>query len=213
VNRSASRLARPADASVLGSTDPILRSESGEDGGLDRVQRSPRGIPKPSVRPCPVTRRACRVDDPGAQNIGEPVARKTVKSLRHRSTITERLKSDTHCRQSVGGGFDRFAAPAQFRRDHGWRVCSCRFGCPLMTCHTCAAVGGDPGWGMSAVAAGQSGLDRRVVPFGPTRRPLPPGLGPGHLESLNGELPPEDDQLLAATPGREPPGTVKDNRA
>jgi hypothetical protein len=43
-----------------------------------------------------------------------------------------------------------------------------------------------------------AGWLRRLVPFGPVRRPLPPGTGPGHPESLTAELPLEDEELLAA---------------
>jgi hypothetical protein len=43
-----------------------------------------------------------------------------------------------------------------------------------------------------------TGWVRRLVPFGPVRRPLPPGPGPRHPESLTAELAPEDEELLAA---------------
>jgi hypothetical protein len=43
-----------------------------------------------------------------------------------------------------------------------------------------------------------AGWVRRLVPFGPVRRPLPPGSGPGHPEALTAELPVEDEELLAA---------------
>ena len=43
-----------------------------------------------------------------------------------------------------------------------------------------------------------AGWVRRLVPFGPVRRPLPPGPRPGHPESLTADLPPEDEELLAA---------------
>jgi hypothetical protein len=36
------------------------------------------------------------------------------------------------------------------------------------------------------------------VPFGPIRRPLLPGPGQGYPESLTADLPPEDEELLAA---------------
>jgi hypothetical protein len=49
------------------------------------------------------------------------------------------------------------------------------------------------GWLLAA-----AGWVRRVVPFGPVRRPPPPRPGPGHPESLTAELPPEDEELLAA---------------
>jgi hypothetical protein len=141
------------------------------------------------------------------------VARKTVKSLRHTSTITERLKSDTYCRRSVGEGFDRFVALEQFPRDVGWQVPSCLFGRPLMGCQPCAAPGRDPGWGVSAAAAGYGGRARQVLPFGLTRRLLPPGPVSGPSESLTAELPPEDEEFLAATEDEILPGTVKESRA
>jgi len=67
-----------------------------------------------------------------------------------------------------------------------------------MACRTCAAAGVIPsgafrGWRLAA-----AGWIRRVVAFGPFRRPLPAGLAQGHPESLTAELPPEQEDLLAA---------------
>jgi hypothetical protein len=75
------------------------------NSGLCRVQRDPVGIPELPVRRYPATRRAGAADDLGPKNIGEPVARKTVHSLRHTATITNCLKTDTHCRRRVAAGF------------------------------------------------------------------------------------------------------------
>jgi len=67
-----------------------------------------------------------------------------------------------------------------------------------MACRRCAAAGVIPatvfrGW-LLAVA----GWARRLVPFGPVRRTLAASPGPGHPESMTAELPPEQEDLLAA---------------
>jgi hypothetical protein len=67
-----------------------------------------------------------------------------------------------------------------------------------MACRTCAAAGVIPAGGFRGWLLAASGWVRRVVPFGPVRRPPPPRPGPGHPESLTVELPPEDEELLAA---------------
>jgi hypothetical protein len=92
----------------------------------------------------------------------------------------------------------RAAALEQLPRDYGWQVRPRRLGRPLMACRRCTTAGVIPtgefrGWLLAA-----SGSVRRVVPFGPVRRPLPPRPGPGHPESLTTELRPEDEELLAA---------------
>jgi hypothetical protein len=67
-----------------------------------------------------------------------------------------------------------------------------------MACRTCAAAGVIPAGAFRGWLLAASGWVRRVVPFGPVRRPLPPRPGRGHPESLTAELPPEDEELLAA---------------
>ena len=67
-----------------------------------------------------------------------------------------------------------------------------------MACRRCAAAGVIPAGALRGWLLAASGWVRRVVPFGPVRRPLPARPGPGHPESLTAELPPEDEELLAA---------------
>ena len=103
------------------------------DGGLGRVQRNPVGIPELPVRRYPAARWACPAADLGPENIGEPMARKSVQSLRHTATITDRLKTDTHCRQRVGAGFTApddhcpRAAGARPERTSPWPAHRCPF--------------------------------------------------------------------------------------
>jgi hypothetical protein len=55
-----------------------------------------------------------------------------------------------------------------------------------------------PAGAIRGLLLAMAGWGRRLVPFGPARRPLPPGPGPGHPESLTTVLPVEDKELLAA---------------
>jgi hypothetical protein len=106
---------------------------------------------------------------------------------------------DPACTEGIPPHFaSRAVALEQLPGDYGWQVRSCRLGRPLMACRTCAAAGVIPdaafcGWLLVA-----AGWIRRLVPFGPVRRPLPPSPGPGHPESLTADLPLEDEELLAA---------------
>jgi hypothetical protein len=90
----------------------------------------------------------------------------------------------------------RAAALKQLPSNYGWQVRSCRLCRPLMACRTCAAAGGDPGRGDPGWLL--AGWVRRLVPFGPACRPLPPSPGSGQPESMTAKLPPEDEELLAA---------------
>ncbi len=67
-----------------------------------------------------------------------------------------------------------------------------------MACRTCAAAGVISGAEFRGLLLAAAGWVRRLVPFGPVRRPLPPGPGPRHPESLTAELPADDEELLAA---------------
>ncbi len=67
-----------------------------------------------------------------------------------------------------------------------------------MACRMCAAAGVIPAGAFRGWLLAAAGWVRRVILFGLVRRPLPPGLGPGHPESLTAELPPGDEELLAA---------------
>jgi hypothetical protein len=64
-----------------------------------------------------------------------------------------------------------------------------------MACRRCAAAGVIPATAGRAWRLAAAGWIRRWVPFGPIRRPLPLGLGPGHPESITA-LPAEQEGLL-----------------
>ena len=107
--------------------------------------------------------------------------------------------SDPACAEGIPPHFaSKASALAQLPGDYGWRVQPRRFGRPLMACRTCAAAGLVPEGTAGRWRFVVAGWIRRVVPFGPVRRPLPPGLGPGHPESMTAVLPPEQENLLAA---------------
>jgi hypothetical protein len=106
---------------------------------------------------------------------------------------------DPGCADGIPPHFaDRATALEQLPRDYGWQVCSCSFGLRLMACRACAAAGVIPARTFGALLLASAGWVRRLVPFGPVRRPLPPGPGRSHPESLTAGLPPEDEELLAA---------------
>lgn len=104
---------------------------------------------------------------------------------------------DPSCAEGIPPHFaTRAAALQQLPADYGWLVRPRPLGRPLMACRTCAAAGVIPAGAFRGWLLAAAGWVRRVVPFGPVRRPLPPG--PGHPESLTADLPPEDEELLAA---------------
>jgi hypothetical protein len=106
---------------------------------------------------------------------------------------------DPACAYGVPPHFaDRAAALEQLPRDYGWRVRCFRFGHPLMACRACAAAGVIPAGAFRGWLLAAAGWVRRLVSFGPIRRPLLPGPGQGHPESLTAGFPPEDEELLAA---------------
>ena len=106
---------------------------------------------------------------------------------------------DLACAEGIPPHFaSKTAALEQLPVDYGWQVCPRRLGRPLMACRFCAASGVIPGGALRGWLLVAAGWVRRLVPFGPVRRPLPPGPGPGHPESLTAELPLEDEELLAA---------------
>jgi hypothetical protein len=74
-----------------------------------------------------------------------------------------------------------------------------------MACRFCAAAGVIRAGAFRGWLLVTAGWLRRLVPFGPVRRPLPPGPGPEHPESLTADLPPEDEELLAAIEGENFP--------
>ena len=106
---------------------------------------------------------------------------------------------DSACADGIPPHFaGRAAALEQLPRDYGWQIKALRFGPRLMACRACAAAGVIPAGAFRGWLLAMAGWVRRLVPFGPIRRPLPPGPGPGHPESLTAELPAEDEELLAA---------------
>jgi hypothetical protein len=107
---------------------------------------------------------------------------------------------DPACAEGIPPHFaSRSAALAQLPGDYGWQVRWRRLGRPLMACRTCAAAGVIPAGGFPGVAAGRGGLGAAagaVRPATPPAAARPPG--PRHPESLTAELPPKDEELLAA---------------
>jgi hypothetical protein len=105
--------------------------------------------------------------------------------------------ADPACPDGIPPHFvSKAAARAQLPADYGWQVAWISVGPGLMVCHRCAAA-----WVMP-VTVGRAwlllaaGWIRRLVPFGPIRRRLPPGPGPGHPESMTAVLPAEQEDLL-----------------
>jgi hypothetical protein len=106
---------------------------------------------------------------------------------------------DPACADGIPPHFaSRAAALEQLPRDYGWQIRSRRLGPPVMACRACAAAGVIPAGEFRGWLLAVAGWVRRLVPFGPVRRPLPPGPGPRYPESLTAELPPDDEELLAA---------------
>jgi hypothetical protein len=96
------------------------------------------------------------------------------------------------------------AALEQLAADYGWRIQSRWLGPALMACRTCVAAGVIPAGPFGAWLLACAGSAQRWVPLG---RPIPAGPGPGHPESLTRELPPEDEELLAAIEDQNFPET------
>jgi hypothetical protein len=106
---------------------------------------------------------------------------------------------DLACSEGIPPHFaTRAAGLEQLPADYGWLVKPQRLGRPLMACRACAEAAAIPATAGRAWLLAVAGWVRRWVPFGPVRRPLPPGPGPGHPESMSAELPPEQEDLLAA---------------
>ena len=106
---------------------------------------------------------------------------------------------DPACAEGIPPHFaGRAAALEQLPRDYGWQVSPRRLGRPVMACRRCAAAGVIPAGALRCWLLVAAGWVRRLVPFGPVRRPLPPGPGPQHPESLTAHLLAEDEELLAA---------------
>ena len=57
--------------------------------------------------------------------------------------------------------------------------------------------GGDSGFGGRRWLLVVAGWVRRYMPFGPVLLQMPTGIGPGHPESMDAVLPPEQEALLA----------------
>ena len=81
--------------------------------------------------------------------------------------------------------------------DYGWQVTRLRF-CPrLMACRRCAVAGVIPASAGRAWLLAAASRIRRYVPFGPVRRPMSAGLGPGHPAAMNTGLSADEEGLLA----------------
>lgn len=105
--------------------------------------------------------------------------------------------SDPACPDGIPPHFvSRAAALTQLPADYGWQVMRLRRGPRLMTCRRCAAAGVIPSTTFRAWRLAAAGWIRRLVPFGPIRRPLPPGIGVGHPESMTADLPAEQERVL-----------------
>jgi hypothetical protein len=106
---------------------------------------------------------------------------------------------DPACAEGIPPHFaSRAAGLQQLPANYGWQMRPRRLGRPLMACRRCAAAGILPDSAGKAWLLALAGWVRRLVPFGPVHRPLPPGPGPGHPESLTAQLPVKDEELLAA---------------
>ena len=64
-----------------------------------------------------------------------------------------------------------------------------------MACRRCAAAMVITDTTLRAWRLAAAGWIRRLAPFGPVRRPLPPSMGPGHPESITA-LPADQEGLL-----------------
>lgn len=105
--------------------------------------------------------------------------------------------ADPACIDGIPPHFaSRAAALTQLPADYGWQLTRLRTGPRLMACRRCAAAGVIPATTGRAWLLAMAGWIRRLVPFGPIRRPLPPGLGPGHPESMTAALLAEQEGLL-----------------
>jgi hypothetical protein len=80
--------------------------------------------------------------------------------------------------------------------EYGWQVTRLGRGPRLMACRRCAAAGVIPATTFRAWRLAAAGWIRRWVPFGPIRRPLSPGLGAGHPESMTAVLSAEQERAL-----------------
>ncbi len=104
---------------------------------------------------------------------------------------------DPACEQGIPPHFvSRAAALTHLSADYGWQITRTRMGPRLMVCRRCAAAGVIPATAARAWLLAAAGRIRRLVPFGPVRRHLSPGLGPGHPESMTTVLPAEQERLL-----------------
>ena len=104
---------------------------------------------------------------------------------------------DPACAEGIPPHFaSRAAAMAQLPADYGWQVTRLRLSPRLMACRRCVAAGVIPATAGRAWLLAAAGRVRRLVPFGPVRRPVAPGLGPGRPESMTTVLPAEQESLL-----------------
>jgi hypothetical protein len=105
--------------------------------------------------------------------------------------------TDPACTDGIPPHFaSRAAALTRLTAEYGWQVTRLRKGPRLMACRRCAAAGVIPTTTLRAWHLVAAGWIRRVVPFGPVRRSIPPGLGPAHPESMTAALPDEQERVL-----------------
>jgi hypothetical protein len=105
---------------------------------------------------------------------------------------------DPACAEGIPPHFaSRTTALAQLPADYGWQISRRRPGPRLMACRRCTAAGVIPATAGRPWLLAAAGRVRRVVPFGPVRRPMPTALAPGHPESMTVVLPAEQERLLA----------------
>src|SRR5258708_2424384 len=83
---------------------------------------------------------------------------------------------------------------AVLRAECGGQVTGRGRGSRVMAGGRCAAAGVIPSTTFRAWQLAAAGWIRRLVPFGPIRRPLPPGSVPGHPESMTAALPAEQER-------------------
>jgi hypothetical protein len=106
---------------------------------------------------------------------------------------------DPACAEGIPPHFAaRGAALEQLPAGYGWQVRPLRLGRRLMVCRRCAAAGVIPDSAARGWLLVVAGWVRRVVPFGPVRRPTPVVPAAGHPESMTAVLPADQEELLAA---------------
>ena len=106
---------------------------------------------------------------------------------------------DPACPDGIPPHFaDTTAALGQLPARYGWQIQPRRYGRPLMACRRCAAARVIPGTPGRAWLLAVAGWIRRLMPFGPVRRPTPALPLSGHPESMTAGLPADQEDLIAS---------------